>query len=84
MARKEARRVKASWRQLRRRGDTEATADAICRQAKAAGQIAACDVDNLVLVDRDGLRLVARNDSGHFDQATADRVLKALRAPADY
>ena len=83
MARKEVRRVKASWSELRR-GDTEVTADAICRHAKAAGQITACDVDNLVLVDRGGLRLVAVNDSGHFDQATADRVLKALRSPADY
>ena len=83
MARKEAKRVKASWRQLRR-GGTELTAEAICRQATATGQITACDDDNLVLVDRNGLRLVARNDSGRFDQATADRVLKALRPPADY
>ena len=83
MARKVAKRAKASWRRLRT-GDTEVTAEAICQQAKAAGQIAACDSDNFVLVDRDGHRLVAMNDCGHFDQATADRVLKALRAPADY
>jgi hypothetical protein len=83
MARKEAKQVKASWRRFRR-GDTEATAEAICRQAKAAGQIAACDADNLVLVDRNGHRLVAMNDSEHFDRATAERVLRALHAPADY
>lgn len=83
MPRKEAKQSKASWRRLRR-GDTELTAEAICRQAKATGQTAACDGDHLVLVDRDGLRLVAMNDGRHFDQATADRVVKALRAPADY
>jgi hypothetical protein len=83
MARKEAKRAKAAWRQLKR-CSTELTSDAICRQAWAAGQIVACDHENLVLVDRDGRRLVATTDSGHFDQATAERVVKALRAPADY
>ena len=83
MARKEAKRAKAAWRQLKR-GDTELTSEAICQQAGAAGQIVACDHDNLVLVDRDGRRLVATTDSGHFDQATAERVVNALRAPADF
>ena len=83
MARKEAKRAKAAWRQLKR-GDTELTSEAICGQAGAAGQIVACDHENLVLVDRGGRRLVATTDSGHFDQATAERVRKALRAPADF
>jgi len=83
MAQTEAERAEAAWRRLKE-GSTDLTAEAICGRAKAAGQIAACDPDNLVLVDRDGLRLVAMTDSGHFDQATAERVVKALRAPADY
>jgi hypothetical protein len=83
MAGKKAKRVEAAWMRLKR-GSTELTSTAICERAKTVGQIVACDADNLVLVDRDGRRLVAMTDSGHFDQATAERVRRALRAPADF
>ena len=83
MAQNEAERAEAAWRGLKR-GTPDLTPKGICEQAEAAGQIVACDHEILVLVDRDGRRLVALTDSGHFDQATAERVRRALHAPADY
>ena len=83
MAGKKAKRVEAAWMRLKR-GSTELTSEALCERAKVAGHVVACDSKNLVLVNPNGLRLVAMTDGGHFDQATAERVVKALRDPADY